>query len=62
MAQRKARGAHNSEDIGSKPIAGIHQHIAPVLQALEQHKNRFSSAAEREAHNFEVVRIKTIRR
>jgi hypothetical protein len=23
MAQRQARGAHNSEDIGSKPIAGI---------------------------------------
>jgi|Laugresu1bdmlbdd_1035124.scaffolds.fasta_scaffold95960_2 hypothetical protein len=32
----EARGAHNSEDVGSKPTSGIYHHIAPVLQALEQ--------------------------
>ncbi len=37
VAQRLARGAHNSEVTRSKRVAGIYHHIAPVHQALEQH-------------------------
>ena len=54
MAQRQARGAHNSEDIGSKPIAGIILHIASVHQGTRATLHLLSSEAERRTHNPEV--------
>ena len=35
----EARGAHNSEDIGSKPIAGIIQQLASVHQGIRANTN-----------------------
>ncbi len=40
----EARGAHNSEDVGSKPTSGIYHHIAPVLQALPEQSIQTSLA------------------
>jgi len=35
----EARGAHNSEDIGSKPIAGIIHHFASNVQDMKRTKH-----------------------
>ena len=39
----EARGAHNSEDIGSKPIAGIIHQSHRCIKALEQSSNNPAS-------------------
>ena len=55
-----ARGAHNSEDIGSKPIAGIYHHIAMVHQGTGATLHRHGAGAARAAHNREVTRSKPV--
>ena len=39
----EARGAHNSEDIGSKPIAGINHQLASVHQGTRANTKHQSS-------------------
>ena len=53
-----ARGAHNSEVTGSKPVAGIIT-LRPFTEAalvytLDTTLNPLSSEAERKTHNLEV--------
>ncbi len=47
--------AHNHEDTGSKPVAGIYLHFASVRSALEQPFHRDGAVEARGAHNLEVV-------
>jgi hypothetical protein len=54
MAQRQARGAHNSEDLGSKPSAGILVLAKLIAWCRQTHNPRGASAARR-AHNSEVT-------
>ena len=52
----EARGAHNSEVTGSKPVAGILITIAPVHQGtLSNPFHRHGAEAARRAHNPEDV-------
>ena len=54
MAQRLARGAHNSEVTRSKRVAGIYHTSHRCIKALEHLRNPLSSEAERRTHNPEV--------
>jgi hypothetical protein len=45
----EARGAHNSEDIGSKPIAGILHHFASNVQDISRTKHHTIQAAGRQS-------------
>ena len=60
MAQRLARVAHNHEDTGSKPVAGIYLHIATVHQGTWAQLHRHGAEAARRAHNPEVTRSKRV--
>jgi hypothetical protein len=56
VAQRAAREAHNLEDTGSKPVAGMYlSSFASVRSALEQPYHRDGAEEARGAHNPEVV-------
>jgi hypothetical protein len=56
MAQRLARGAHNSEVTGSKPVAGTsHYRVHRSVRTTPRQINRLSSSEERTAHNREVT-------
>ena len=52
MAQRQARGAHNSEDLGSKPSAGILV-LSKLIAWFGHFLNRHGAEAARGAHNSE---------
>jgi hypothetical protein len=61
--EEAARGAHNSEDTGSKPVSGIYHHIAMVHRgtgATKQAFNRHGAEVARGAHNSEVTRSKRV--
>ncbi len=56
-----ARGAHNSEVIGSNPISGIYHPIAMVHKGTGAPSlNRGGAEAARGAHNSEDIRSKRI--
>ena len=55
MAQRLARGAHNSEVTRSKRVAGIFITSHWCIEALEQLYYRDGAEEAREAHNLEDV-------
>lgn len=47
--------AHNHEDTGSKPVAGIYLHIASVHQGTRATLNRGGAVGARGAHNLEDI-------
>ena len=55
-----ARGAHNSEVTGSKPVAGIYHHIAMVHRGTGATLHRHGAEAARGAHNSEVTGSKPV--
>ena len=60
MAQRQARGAHNSEVTGSKPVVGILV-LAKLIAWYRHHKKTgMAQRQARGAHNSEVTGSKPV--
>ncbi len=64
VAQRLARGAHNSEVTGSNPVSGIsHSRVYRIRPAVTTHTATLTPLAQRQstlAHNSGVTRSKLV--